>query len=219
MKRNSQYNRHTLLLAALLMACSATTSADRYDNDDDYRHKHSEYARVIDSTPIYRSEVGYSPQRECRIESVAYQDYSRDHNNYSNHNNDNRYNSGTPLILGGLTGGAIGYNLGNHKDAKNAGAVLGALLGGSIGRDLYQSNRRQANHYTPQSITRYRDQEVCETRQRRHYNKVIDGYDVRYRYQGRIYNSRMQHRPGKRIRVGVDVYPQEKRRNKHRYRD
>ena len=39
------------------------------------------------------------------------------------------------------------------------------------------------------------------------YEEHIAGYDVTYRYQGRLYHTRTDYDPGRRIRVRVEVTP------------
>ena len=39
------------------------------------------------------------------------------------------------------------------------------------------------------------------------YEERIDGYDVTYRYHGRLHHTRMPYDPGKRVRVRTDVSP------------
>lgn len=192
--------------AALLLGLSMNTSAGHGYKDNDRQHKHNHrgnYAKVFDARPIYRSISRQVPRQECHIESVAYQETLP--RSQSNH-----YKSGTPLLLGGLVGGAIGHKLGHHKKAKNAGAIVGALLGGSIGRDLYNKNRHSS--YQSQTVTRYRDQEVCRNNYYTEYEEVVDGYDVHYKYRGRSYHTVTQQHPGRRIRVDVDVRPSQRQR-------
>jgi uncharacterized protein YcfJ len=185
--------------AAVIVCCSFNASAGR---DNRNSNSHTDYAQVIDSRPIYRSVSRQRPKQQCHIENVAYQERNPYYQPASN------YRSATPMLLGGVIGGAIGHKAGHHKKAKNAGAVIGALLGGSIGRDLYSKSRR--NHHQnqqAQTITRYRDQEVCHTRQHTEYEEVLEGYDVSYQYRGRTYHSRMKRDPGHQIRIAINVRP------------
>jgi uncharacterized protein YcfJ len=50
-----------------------------------------------------------------------------------------------------------------------------------------------------------RDVQRCRSVE--HYTDVVQGYDVRYRYQGREYVTRLNSDPGDRIRVDVNVVP------------
>jgi uncharacterized protein YcfJ len=46
---------------------------------------------------------------------------------------------------------------------------------------------------------------VCETRTEYQTDERVVGYDVEYEYHGRIYHTRTDSHPGRRIRVAVDV--------------
>lgn len=195
--------QHTLFFTVMTLCFSLNAEAGK-DNKHHKSNKYTDYARVVNAQPVYRSVSRQIPRQECHIESVSYQEAN------PHYQGNKSYHSGTPMILGGLIGGAIGHKAGHHKKAKNAGAVVGALLGGSIGRDLYsRSQRNQQQNYEPQTITRYRDEEVCQTRYHTEFEEVLDGYDVNYVYQGRNYFTRMKRDPGRDLRVAVNVRPAE----------
>ncbi|MGQ9425063.1 glycine zipper 2TM domain-containing protein [Gilvimarinus sp. F26214L] len=170
-----------LITGIALLSCATAAFADR-------PHTHYDYAKVTDVRPIYESYTHKSPRRECWTETVRY-DRDRD-----------TYRSATGTILGGVIGAAVGNELGHKKRNKQVGAVAGAVLGASIGRDV--SNR----HRAPAGVE-YRDVERCETRYDRHRERRVSGYDVRYRYRGQEHSTRMDHHPGKKIRVAVSVRP------------
>lgn len=147
---------------------------------------HTRYARVIDARPIYQSASYQVPEQVCHYETVSYRD-----------NDGPRSYTGT--IVGGLVGAAVGHELGNSKRNKDVGAVAGGLLGATIGRDVSNRNNR--------TTTRYRDEQVCQTRYRSEYSQHITGYNVTYRYKGRVYQTQTRHHPGDRIPVDVQVRP------------
>jgi uncharacterized protein YcfJ len=75
---------------------------------------------------------------------------------------------------------------------------VGAAIGSTIAYQLtYDSNY---NDY------KSRDKH-CETRYRYQNDRRIEAYLVRYRYQGRTYTTRMNHRPSKYIPINVIVRP------------
>ncbi len=147
------------------------------------RH-HVTYAQVVDARPVYQRVAHQVPSEYCHIETVTYRDSRRD--------------SHTGTIVGGLIGAALGHELGHSKRNKDVGAVAGGLLGASIGRDLSRNSG---------STVRYRDQQVCHTRYHTEYREQLLGYDVTYRYQGRLYQTHTQQHPGSRIPVDVQVRP------------
>lgn len=145
---------------------------------------HNEYARVVDARPIYQRVAVRVPAESCHYETVSYRSGS---------------DSYTGTVVGGLLGAAIGHELGHSKRNKDVAAVAGGLLGASIGRDV--SNRRNPGR------TEYRDQQVCQTSYQTQYTRELVGYDVTYKYQGRLYQTRTHDHPGKRIPVDVQVRP------------
>lgn len=66
----------------------------------------------------------------------------------------------------------------------------------------YAGSRAVVTAY-PQAITQ------CDTFENFHDEEVIDGYNVKYRYNGRVYHTRTENDPGKRMQVRVSVVPSE----------
>jgi uncharacterized protein YcfJ len=175
----------TIGLASVLTLASANVLAgDRYHDDDRrYFGTHSERAKVVDVDPIYKYVRVTTPERECWQEPRRYND---------------RNHSYTSTIAGGLVGGVIGNQFGGGS-GKTALTIAGTLLGGSIGRDYEHNNRAYS------APVRYETQ--CRVSNHHHKERVFDGYNVTYRYQGKLYSTHMDHRPGKFIDVDVDVTP------------
>lgn len=176
----------TLASLGLLLANNAF--ADRDDRHRGYhKHKHHHahhvvheydvYARVISARPIYRSIAVEVPVENCRVETVAYSE-RRGGDSFG----------GT--VMGGLIGAAIGKEIGGSGHATAAGGLIGAAIGNDVG----SGSRR---------VTRYEDREVCSSRYRTEYERQLVGYDVSYRYDGRIYHTETHRHPGDRIAVDV----------------
>lgn len=147
-----------------------------------------QYANVVSSDPIYRT-VSYSvPVEQCRDETVAYHEPQR--------------RSATGPIVGAIIGGALGNAVGHKKRNKQVGTVVGAVLGGSIGADIA---RRKAGGYGGER--HYSTREVCSVVHERHTEERLSGYLVTYRYGGETYTTEMDHDPGRRVRVQVEVTP------------
>lgn len=167
---------HRIILPTLLLltGLNATAQADNTTFHD--------YAKVIESSPIYETVRVTTPRRVCRDEYVSEKTTGRD--------------SYTSVIVGGLAGGVIGNQLVNGK-YRDWGTVGGALLGGTLGNDYY--HRYQA----PRGGSRVENRchEVDSVREERQ----VSGYRVAYRYQGHEYWTTMDHDPGKRVRVAVSV--------------
>ncbi len=178
-----------LCIATLATAAANPTFAGHKNHHGEKHHKnrHVDYAKVIDVDPIYKTIKHQVPQQSCWTET-RYQPVDD-------------YRSHTPTILGTLIGGAIGNEVGHSKTNKKVGAVVGGVLGATIARDW--SHKRQPH----QSRSRAVNEEVCETNYHTETEEKIVGYKVRYRYKGEHYRTRMDHHPGKRIKVAVQVSP------------
>ena len=180
-----------LLITLPASARQSTKHSDAY----------TDYATVISSEPQYRTVRIETPERECWDEPVTvYQPRGG-------------YRSTTPMILGGITGAAIGHQFDNgHRHGHrhgyghggNLGMVAGGILGVSVGRDIQNNYRsRQPRNATTHYETR------CETHSTWREEERLDGYRVKYNYNGRVYHTMMDHDPGERFRVNVRVSPAE----------
>ena len=97
--------------------------------------------------------------------------------------------------------------MGHKKRNKQVGAVLGAVLGGSIGADVGRRHRDERYGRYDRDHVRYETREVCDTDYQVRHENQLTGYDVRYSYGGRTYQTRMNRDPGEYIRVRVRVRP------------
>ena len=191
---------NTLIGAAIAAALlvSPLAFAGHYNHDrGDYpaygqsvygqeRYGHSEFAEVVDSRPVYREIRVPVSHEQCYDERVPTRSSAR-----------------IGETGGTLIGGILGYVAGNQigkgtgRDvARVAGAVTGAAIGSSYGN-------RGASGYGDE----YTYQTRCRTVRDYRYETALDGYDVTYRYNGRIFQTRWPHDPGARIPVDVDVRP------------
>ena len=167
--------------------------------DQDYEHdqgqsnpQRSDYARVVDVQPIYRTVRVQTPQRECWDE-VVYEDRSR------------RRNGNAPAaIAGGIIGGVVGHQFGSGR-GNDAMTVLGTLVGSAIARDVAADRTRRDHHGYQEARTVQR----CETRTEVSSEQRVDGYKVTYEYDGRHYVTRTREHPGDRVAVQVTVTPYE----------
>lgn len=144
------------------------------------------YAKVVRAEPIYR-EVRVREAREvCEEVPVVERTTYR----------------GSPdpgaVLVGAVIGGVIGHQFGrgHGKDAATAAGVF-------IGANHAAQNSYQGRRVVEREVYETR----CETVRPVRYEERVEGYDVTYRYQGRLYHTRTNYPPGKRIRVRVDVTP------------
>lgn len=178
----------TLLALSITMLFSNTAIANhkhRHHTHNVYyeqiRYSDDGYGRVLHASPIYQNIAVEVPEESCHVETIAHEGRRRNGDSFG----------GT--VVGGLVGAAIGHELG---DGRGGATAVGGLIGAAIGKDASRSAR----------VVAYRDQEVCRTHYRTEYKNRIVGYDVTYRYQGRIYQTRTNRHPGDRVPVAAH-YP------------
>jgi len=177
----------TLKILAILSAIMIVSPAraGHAENGDTYYDK----AKVISAVPIYKTISVSTPRRECRQVPVV-----------SYGSGGGQYKSAAPIVVGGIVGAAVGHQFG-HGTGRTVGAIAGGVPGGSVARDLqhrYSVNNASRNAY-PQTMTQ------CDTYEEFHDEEVIDGYQVKYRYNGRVYHTVTENDPGKKMRVRVSV--------------
>lgn len=171
-------------LVGMLVLSSSIASANHRDDDDEY-----DYARVTRVEPIYETASFTTPREECWHEQVPVRSSAP--------------RSYTAPILGAIVGGAIGNALGHHEANRKVGTIAGVALGASVGRDI---SYRNGGDY---ERVGYRDEQVCQTVADRGYREEVVAYRVFYRYNGRNFVTRMPYDPGARLRVNVNVQPDE----------
>lgn len=176
----------TALIGASLIAGQA--QARSWEHHDGHRDRDSDYAKVVRVDPIIHQVKQRVPREQCWQERVPAERHRA------------RDDSVTDELIGGLIGGAIGNAIGHNKTNKRVQAVIGAAIGASIAHDL---NRPRNHSYD----TGYREVNRCSVSHDVEYREVVAGYNVTYRYHGKEYLARMDHHPGRRIRVNVDVSP------------
>jgi uncharacterized protein YcfJ len=171
-----------------ILAAAAPAFAQSYPDyrDRDYRgdrYERGGYARVLESRPLYESSVG--GRDECWNPRAGHFEEVRP---------ENKTRIGKGAAAGAVVGGVLGHQIGDNGTAQTLG---GAVLGGIIG---HQIERR--NDDNPQDDL---DFSRCRTAGGGGDPNRIMGYDVRYEYNGREYVTRMDHDPGRRLRLGTDI--------------
>lgn len=167
----------SLLSAAMLMG---TTAAQANHTDDNLLIR----ARVVSSTPVYESVN--EPRRECWTETSDHDSRDRDY--------DRGFRNNTPgTIIGAIAGGLIGSTVG-RGNGRVAAAAVGAATGAVVGGQWNNGNRYERY---PQQVER------CRTTN--HYREVMNGYDVRYRLQGREFQTRLPYDPGQWVMLNANL--------------
>ena len=174
----------SLVIAGLLVSGNAAADWADYRpiGDDAYYVR----AKVVHVKPIVRVVQVSTPREVCWNERVP-------------RHRHRRHGSGfTPTIVGGIVGGVLGNQFGSGR-GKVAMTVAGAALGASIGHDVSRKPARGTARYTTERRCEIEDVVYDEER--------VEGYRVRYRYQGRTFATRLDEHPGSTIRVRVQVEP------------
>jgi uncharacterized protein YcfJ len=178
----SKLTRGTTLATAIcgLMLVAAPAQA-RHDDDAVWA-----YAKVVRAEPIYREVRVRAPREVCEEVPVV----ERTH-----------YRGGPDpgaVLMGAVIGGVIGHQFGSGR-GNDAATAAGAIIGAN--------NAASGSHRNGRVVEREVIETRCETVRSARYEERLDGYDVTYRYQGRLYHTRTDYDPGKRIKVRVDVTP------------
>lgn len=138
-------------------------------------------ARVQQVVPIMETVRVSHPRRECWDEQVVHTDRGR---------------NTAGMVVGGIAGGVVGNRFGGGS-GKTAATVAGTIVGAAIGDRLTE---RPARSWTTTETQ-------CRTVDSWYEEERTVGYRVQYRYHGDTYWTEMDHHPGDRIRVRVDVTP------------
>ena len=162
-----------ITLTAALLAASGAAQAGHGDTDG-----FTTRARVLSSTPVY--DTVSEPRRECWTETVGHETRVRDGNNSGG------------AVLGAIAGGLIGSTVGKGN-GKVAAAAVGAATGAVVGDRWDDGSPRYESR--PRQVERCRDHDA--------YRQVVSGYDVRYRFDGREYDTRLPYDPGKWLTLNV----------------
>lgn len=170
-------------LATRIIGCCALTLAAQAGAD--WNRGYVDSAKVVSATPIYETVEINRPVEQCYDERVEHRRPG--------------YRSHTGTLVGGIVGGVLGNQIG-HGRGRTAATVAGTLLGASVGRDLgYRDDGRRYVTYDRR----------CDLVDSYHTEERLLGYRVKYRYKGKIFETRTSEHPGERIRVRVEVDPLE----------
>lgn len=175
-----------IALSALAISTQAFARGSHHRDDGYYVN-----AKVVRVEPILRVVRVAAPREVCWSEQVRHvDDGRRDHHNP------------VPMIVGGVVGGVVGNQIGS-RGKRDALTIAGTLLGAAVGHSI----SRESRHHYPRSRSYTTIERHCETQTEYHQEERLDGYHVTYRYHGHHFTTRTRHRPGKRIRVWVQVEP------------
>jgi len=159
------------LFTALAPAAFAQYQPDYRDRD----YREARTARVLESRPVYEN---VAQGQECWNPRAGH---------YEEVRGENHTRIGKGAAIGAVAGGVIG-----HQTDSNIGTGVGAVLGGILGHQIERRNNEN---------DKQDDLDFSRCRMVGGGNGNIVGYDVRYQVNGREYVSRMDHDPGRRVRL------------------
>ena len=183
-------NKLTLAPVLLGLAAVASPALANHRYADDYDR--TDYAEVLSSRPIVHQVRVSEPHQECWDERVVYREPRYYQPSIS---------AGT--ILGGVLGGVIGHQFGGGH-GRDVATAVGAVIGASAGA---QHDAYAYGGYREAQAERVGYEQRCRTTDNVRYEQRVDGYDVTYRYHGRVYDTRLPYDPGDRLAVDVNVRP------------
>lgn len=172
------------LIRTALVAVFAGLSTTVLAGGRSHGNAYYDYAKVLRADPIIDVVRVEEPREVCWTEQVT-------------HRRARGYNSATPEIVGGIIGGVVGNQFGSGR-GKDIATVAGVILGGSIAHDMERRRRTYGYAYS-EPVQRCRIEHDYYEQER------VVGYDVKYRYNGEVYRTRMDHDPGHSVRVHVNV--------------
>lgn len=201
MKTKQNTIHKTLIAASIALLVTGSASAgNRYHQDQDNGYSNIDFAKVVSVNDVIERVEYSEPVQDCYDKRVRVERDRR----YSS----SQVNSRTPDILGAIIGAAVGNQVGKRgsSSGRRVATVAGAVLGGSIGRDTRKRGNRGHRH-DDYAYDDYKTVRHCDTNYETHYKNKVVGYDVKYRYRGKVYSARMNEHPGERVKVRVNVTP------------
>jgi uncharacterized protein YcfJ len=160
-------------LIAALLAASGSVQAGHRADDE-----MTVRAKVVASVPVY--ETLNEPRKQCWTET-------------SGHETQTWRTAPNPggAILGAIAGGLIGSTVGKGN-GKVAAAAVGAATGAVVG-----------DRWNGGVVTESRPVQVERCSVQDNYRQELVGYDVRYRFNGREFSTRLPYDPGRFLTLNV----------------
>ena len=179
-------NRKALLIAlAALPAVAAPALANSFGD----RARVLSVQQVHERIPVKREE--------------CWNDRVRSYENRTVTRSDTGAAIGPGTVLGAIIGGVAGHQIGSGR-GNDAATAAGAVVGGLVGNQVDRQNAGAPGAVTEtQRVPVERNVERCRVVEE--VREAVVGYDVRYEYAGRQFNTRMPQDPGRFVRVRVDV--------------
>lgn len=164
------------ILIPLILGLASTPLAARPMHLNSTPPSHYAKAQVVEVKPIIEVVQIPTERRECWTEEVSGTRTRHSH-------------SGT--LVGGILGGVIGHHIGKGDGAATA---AGTIIGAAVGHDADRDGYKEPYHHTERR---------CEVREEYYEEERVSGYRVTYRFNGSDYTTRMDHDPGRFVRLRI----------------
>lgn len=165
-------------LACILSAYLITAASFAHGASDSF----VDYAEVVSVNPITRTVHIPDQRKECWDEIVTKPAKEDEGGSFF----------GT--LLGGVAGGLLGHQVGGGS-GKTAATIGGTIAGAAVGNKIAKGNRDNEPEQNYQRRCRVIDKGYNQDR--------IEGYNVKYKYEGKTYNIRTNYDPGEKIKIRV----------------
>lgn len=164
------------LLAPLILGGVVVVAVAAYAGTRADMNPWQEYADVVSVAPVFDNQQ--TARQECNDETVTQQVPLKDEKRIAG--------AAIGAVIGGVLGNQVGGGDGK-KIATAAGAVAGGYAGSKTQKHLQEGNT--------ETVVEQRCRTVYDNQ------KIPAGFDVVYLLDGRQGEVRMDHDPGKRIRI------------------
>ncbi|MFV2060518.1 MAG: glycine zipper 2TM domain-containing protein [Gammaproteobacteria bacterium] len=181
-------NKFIGIITTITIATTVNTAQAKHDSYNENNFFYST-ARVINVEPIVKNVQISTPKKECWEEEISRPEYTHHNNNSGN------------VIFGGLVGGVVGNQFG-HGRGKTAATVVGSIIGAAVANDITKNNHTVTRSESVDYEHRCRVTHTSYTEER------IEGYWVTYRFKGEMFTNRFDKKPGKRLKIKVQVTPE-----------
>jgi len=156
-------------------------------------------AKVVEVTPVYEYQRQAYTAHRCNLDHL-HKPARLHKNKYSKHRRDNDKVMAT--VVGAAIGGTVANQIFKHSDLRDIGTITGAFIGGAVANDIHHD--RDSHNYRV-STTKRHPHKHCKVKYKN--VKVLDHYQVTYRYKGNYFTTATNTHPGKKLRIKVKVEP------------
>ena len=174
------------LTIGFVAATLSTNANASYEAENFYYTK----AKVVNVEPVYHYRKQAYKVHNCELNHLDKKRYYKK----SRH----QHKDVAATIVGATIGGTVANQIFKHSDLRGVGTITGAFIGGAIANDIHRDERTYRDkHHKPHRHCKVKYKKV----------KVLDHYQVTYRYKGNYFTTFTDNYPSKKIKIKVSVEP------------